>query len=234
MPVARYYTWDRAGRPLTPARPIHEVVDRLKVAYPRSGPFSWFANDAHYQAEFPQDHTPFSETGWPLVSPYPVVFATDVMHKPMEGVDCFRLFNYWIAEARAGRMPWLKYLIWQGQIYNVRNGWVAQPNSGHADHIHMSVRTDFQNASLGSWVLTPGGAMPDDGVDYDKFDRDRVVDTWGKTTGLVTQVTNLTKAVADLTVLVQKITVPAPSPVDLAAVRVIVKEEINKTKLSNT
>lgn len=226
MPVARFFTWDRAGRPLTPARPIRDVVERLKVAYPRSGPFSWFADEAHYQAAVPQDHTPFSVTGWPLVSPYPVVFATDVMHRPMEGVDCFRLFDYWIVEARAGRMPWLKYLIWQGKIYDVRHGWVAQPSSDHFDHIHISARTDFETMSLGSWILTPGGPMPDDGVDYDKYDRDRVTDTWGK-------VTALTKQIADLTTLVKAIAVPTPAPVDLEGVRLIVKEEINKTKLIN-
>jgi hypothetical protein len=226
MPVAKYYVWDKAGRPITPAKPIREVVERLKVAYPRSGPFSWYANEAHYQADKPQDHTPFSVTGWPIASPYPVVFATDIMHRPMEGVDCFRIFNYWIQEARAGRMPWLKYLIWQGKIYDVRNNWAAQPADDHFDHIHMSARTDYQNASLGSWILTPGGPMPDDGVDYDKYDRDRVTDTWGK-------VTALTTAVKTLTDMVAKITTPTPAPVDLAAVRVIVKEEINKTKLTN-
>lgn len=114
MAVALYYAWDRLGRPLEPANPIREIVQRLRVAYPRAAAanlFSWYANEAHYQAEPPQDHTPYSATGWPLVSPQWVVFATDVMHRTDLGVNCFELFNYWITEARAGRMPWLKYLI---------------------------------------------------------------------------------------------------------------------------
>ena len=158
MAVALYYAWDRLGRPLEPANPIREIVQRLRVAYPRAAAanlFSWYANEAHYQAEPPQDHTPYSATGWPLVSPQWVVFATDVMHRTDLGVNCFELFNYWITEARAGRMPWLKYLIWQGRSYDVRSKWVPKDAVGHFDHIHISARTDHQFTSLGTWELIP-------------------------------------------------------------------------------
>lgn len=158
MAVALYYAWDRLGRPLEPCQPIRDVVNRLKVAYPQAATehlFSWYANEAHYQAEPPQDHTPFSSTGWPKVSPQWVVFATDVMHRPDLGVDCFVLFNYWIKEARAGRMPWLKYLIWRGKSYDVRSGWIGKDAAGHFDHIHMSARTDHQYTTLGAWKLVP-------------------------------------------------------------------------------
>lgn len=162
MPAAAYYSWDKLGRPLDPARPIREVVERLNKAYPRAAAahlFSWYANEAHYQAVPPQDHTPFSQTGWPLPSPQWWVFATDVMHRPDLGVDCNLLFPYWLAEAKAGRMPWLKYLIWRAQLYDVRNRWAPQANSGHFDHIHLSARTDHQYTSLGSWSITPEDDM---------------------------------------------------------------------------
>jgi hypothetical protein len=77
------------------------------------------------------------------------------MHRPDLGVDCNVLFAYWIGQARAGRMPWLKYLIWQGHIYDVRYGWKQQGSSGHFDHIHLSTRTDHQHTGLDSWSLTP-------------------------------------------------------------------------------
>lgn len=160
MAVAAYYQWDSLGRPLEPAQPIRDVVERMKVAYPSAAStFSWYANEAHYTANPPQDHTPFSATGWPNASPEWWVFATDIMHNPQLGVDCNVLFQYWITEARAGRMPWLKYIIWQAKLYDVRNQWRPQSNSGHFDHIHMSARTDFQHTGLGSWSLTPGGDM---------------------------------------------------------------------------
>lgn len=163
MATSQYYAWDRAGRPLNPAQPIREFVGKLKVAFPKAAAaaqFSWYADNAHYQANYPEDHTPYSYSGWPIVNPYPYVFATDVMHRPDLGVDCSALFAYWIGEARAGRMPWLKYLIWQARVYSVRNGWQPVLNSGHHDHIHLSARTDHLNTSLGGWSVVPGAAPP--------------------------------------------------------------------------
>lgn len=156
MAVAAYYRWDHEGRPLEPAQPIRDVVERMKVAYPKAAnTFSWYANEAHYQAVPAQDHTPYSQTGWPLTSPEWWVFATDIMHNPQLGVDCSVLFAYWISEAKAGRMPWLKYMIWQAKLYDVRNQWRPQANSGHFDHIHLSARTDWQHKGLGAWSIVP-------------------------------------------------------------------------------
>jgi hypothetical protein len=158
MASTAYYEWVAAGRPLSPALPVRETVEQLQAAFPAAAAksqFSWYADEAHYQAIPPQDHTPFSATGWPLSSPRWIVFATDVMHRPDLGVNCYALFNYWITEARAGRMPWMKYFIWQAKIYDVRNGWNAQTGSDHYDHVHLSMRTDWVNKGLGSWSITP-------------------------------------------------------------------------------
>lgn len=157
-----YSRWDAAGRPITPAQPVEDLVGKLKAAYPAGArQFSWYANDAHYQAVPPQDHTPYSADAWPI-SPCPqwYVFATDVMVAAVGGVaEADKLFRYWLAEAKSGRAPWIKYLIWQGHIYDVRHGWAQQSADGHFDHIHVSVRTDHQHTSLGGWSVTPGGDM---------------------------------------------------------------------------
>lgn len=155
-----YYEWVAAGKPLTPALPVREIVNKLKAAFPKAAEknlFSWYANDAHYQAVPPQDHTPYSATGWPGTSPRWWVLATDVMHRPDLGVDCDILFPYWLREARAGRTPWVKYLIYQAKLYDVRSGWVPQENSDHFDHAHISTRTDYLLKSTGSWSIVPGG-----------------------------------------------------------------------------
>lgn len=166
MATAAYYAWNRDGRPLEPAQPVRDIVNRMKAAYPAAAAenlFSWYADDAHYRANHPQDHTPYSETPWPKTpNPYPWVFATDIMHRPDLGLDCFHLFDYWIVEARAGRMPWCKYLIWQGWIYDVRENWAPRGASNHFDHIHISVRTDNQFTGLGAWQLVPGQPVEDD------------------------------------------------------------------------
>jgi hypothetical protein len=161
MATSAYFAWNADGRPIQPARPVRQEVEALRVAYPRAAArnlFSWYADDAHYQADFPEDHTPYSQTPWPLSpNPYPFVFATDVMHRPDLGVDCQVLFDYWIAEARAGRTPWVKYIIWRGQSYHVQRGWKSKPASGHFDHIHRSYRTDHLHTSIGAWSVVPEG-----------------------------------------------------------------------------
>lgn len=158
MAVAAFYTWERLGRPLTPAQPIREFVEKCRVAFPKAAAqnlFSWYADAAHYEDSYPEDHTPFSVTGWPVANPQWWVCATDVMHRPELGVDCAVLVPYWLAEARGGRMPWLKYVIWQAKRYDVRNGWVPVGSSGHFDHAHLSGRTDHLATSLGDWAVTP-------------------------------------------------------------------------------
>lgn len=160
MATAAYYTWVRAGRPLTPAQPVLVVVTRMKSAHPAAasaGCFGWYANDAHYQAEPPEDHTPFSSTEWPIPCPRYVVFATDVM--PHSSYSLEALVAWWLSEARAGRVPALKYLIHGDRIYLVWRGFVADEYRGayHA-HMHLSFRTDHETDGLGGW--DPTGLTP--------------------------------------------------------------------------
>lgn len=162
MAAPAYYLWDRNGRPISPALPVREYVDQLKIGYPQAAAanlFGWYADENHYQASFPQDHTPYSQTPWPVTpNPYPYVFATDIMHRTDLGLNCFVIFDYWLAEAKAGRTPWIKYIIWQGKNYDVRNSWQPKPNSDHYDHIHISFRTDYTDVSIGGWSVVPPGA----------------------------------------------------------------------------
>jgi hypothetical protein len=170
MATSQYYAWVQDGRPLSPARPIRDFVERMKVNFPRaSNLFSWYADDSHYQATRPQDHTPYSYTPWPISpQPYPYVTATDIMQRPDLGVDCFVLFPYWLSEAKAGRMPWLKYMIWQAKIYDVRKNWAAGTASDHYDHVHLSSRTDAISTPLGTWSVVPAG-VGEDGNMYCKY-----------------------------------------------------------------
>lgn len=157
MAVAAYYTWDAAGRPWREAVWAKETNAKLEAAFPEAV-FGSIGNEAHLQAEPPQDHTPFSQTGWPVPHPYPWVNAIDVMHN-RGGVDCNVLFPYWLAEAKAGRMPWLKYMIWQAKRYDVRNNWVPVASSGHFDHVHKSGLSSRVTTSIGAWSpLPPGGS----------------------------------------------------------------------------
>ncbi len=154
MANAFYEPWVRDGRPYRAARPIAEVVAKLKAARPKAADLNLFGSIgdlAHLTATVPKDHTPYSQTGWPDPSPYGIGFATDIMHRPDLGLDCHVIFKHWITEARAGRLPWLKYLIWNRKSYSVRSGWVAKDAIGHEDHIHASARTGHVSASIGDF-----------------------------------------------------------------------------------
>lgn len=166
MATSAYYEWVDDGRPFTVAKPIAETLAKLKAARPeaaKAGCFGSIGDTAHLTANKPQDHCPFSTTGWPLSHPYPYVTAGDIMHRPDLGVDCTKIHAGLLAAAKAGLLPWLKYWIWQGKRYDVRNNWAPVTASGHYDHIHLSSRTDHINTSIGSWhPLEEADMTPDE------------------------------------------------------------------------
>jgi hypothetical protein len=136
------------------------MISFLELAFPAAAAvhlFGWHTNEAHLTADPPEDHTPFSATGWPLPTPLGVVTATDVMDRPDLGVVCAELVPYWLDQCRSGAMRWVKYINWQGKRYDVRNGWAPVPTAGHYDHAHISARSDNLDTTLAGWSVTPGG-----------------------------------------------------------------------------
>lgn len=158
MTTQAYWDWVADGRPFKLATPIAEYLAAFKAAGWPTGSLGTIGDTAHLQADHPQDHTPFSATGWPLPSEYPYVHAFDAGHLPDSGHDMRPVVAYWLAEARAGRSPWVKYIVWRGQIFDVRNGWDAEPASDHFDHAHVSIRTDWTHTSIGTWKPVEKGS----------------------------------------------------------------------------
>lgn len=160
MSESEYYDdWVADGKPWRNARPVDEIVAKLKAARPaaaKAACFGTIGNLEHLLADPPQDHTPYSQTGWPLPHPYPRITATDIMHRPDLGVDCNEIHKHWLASANAKQIPWIKYWIWQGKRYDVRNNFNPVAASGHFDHIHGSQRTDHIETSIGGWHPLPG------------------------------------------------------------------------------
>ena len=218
MAAAMLRVWQSQGRPWKLATPLVDMVAKLKAAYPQLV-YGTLGDDAHLNAVPPEDHTPFSATGYPNTSPYPVVHALDVMHHPESGVDAGKLFAYWLAEAKAGRMPWLKYIIWQARIYDVRFGWRSQASSGHFDHVHLSARTDAENTHLGAWSPVPEEDMALSDVDAQAL----IYRVHAMVNDLPTVVGGPTageenKLHAHLAEIDTKLTTPTPVTVDAAAV----------------
>lgn len=155
-----YAPWVAAGRQFMLAQPIAEAVAQLTAAYPKMPDlFGTIGDLAHLEAATPQDHTPYSQTGWPVAAPYGVVTAMDIMHRPELGVDCDQIFAHLLASVKDTSAPWVKYIIWKRKIYDTRQRWVPQPADNHDDHLHISARTDFLWRSLGGWSIVPGGDM---------------------------------------------------------------------------
>jgi hypothetical protein len=174
MATAAYRAWVKAGRPWH----IANIVNDYRVALHDAGwafaELGTIGNEAHLQAETPQDHTPFSATGWPDEHPYPAVLALDAMNGARPSPVMTSLVGYWLEEARADRTPWVKYINWQGQKYDVRNAWAPRETSGHYDHAHISFTTNWANQSVGSWPVTPDG-----GTDMDQaLANTHIADTW--------------------------------------------------------
>lgn len=151
MTTQAYVNWVADGRPFKLATPITEYRDAFKAAGWPITSLGTLGDTAHLQADHPQDHCPFSATGWPMANEYPYVCAFDAGHFPGTAHDMAPVVAHWLTDARAGKTPWVKYIVWQGHIYDSRAGWSPQPASDHYDHAHMSIRTDWTHRSIGTY-----------------------------------------------------------------------------------
>lgn len=154
MPSQGYYDWVRAGRPYTLARPARALRDRLRrygyVVYD-------YPNDAHQEAVPPEDHTPYSATGWPGVSPRWYGMADDVMPSTKPGLPNWRDIGdqiYRDRQAGVSGIMWLKYMNRElpGTNTCVQDRWTpghSRKASGDRGHIHLSCRSDFHLSSAG-------------------------------------------------------------------------------------
>lgn len=151
-----YRDWLNAGRPYTLIRPAKAVQAALRghglTVYD-------YPNDAHLQADVPEDHTPFSVTGWPGANRRWKARALDVM--PRSGSLAHRRENADIARQlirdRDAGVPgamWIKYINWTDESGVCRQErWMdaAAPlrrttrTSTDAGHIHISGRSDVDD-----------------------------------------------------------------------------------------
>src|SRR5688572_9617268 len=154
MPSADFYRWQAAGEPYTDARPVATLTKLLR-GY---GYTVWTrGNDAHMQAVPPEDHTPFSQTGWPVASPEWYGHAVDIMPQgipaglPNLAQLGAQLFNDKTANVPGARL--LKYMNWEpkgagGPCYH--DAWQPthkRSNSTDRGHIHGSFRSDATHSN---------------------------------------------------------------------------------------
>jgi hypothetical protein len=104
-----------------------------------------------------------------------VVRAIDFTHDPGGGLDCNTLAAHLIRRAQAGDAR-VKYLIWDGRIWNLVKGGAWRPYTGrnpHTKHLHLSVSQrpelydlgtpwGWRSYRLGQRVLRKGDRGPRD------------------------------------------------------------------------
>lgn len=140
MATQAYWDWINNGRHWQLAKPIADMVTiarRHGIAI-----LGTIGNDEHLEANFPEDHTPFSYTAEPVPA-NGWVCACDLANEKGLGEAILR-------DARAGKLPWLKYINFGNMQYGYwdrfRNG---EWNSD--EHVHLSCFSDDVNYNLGSY-----------------------------------------------------------------------------------
>jgi len=141
MTSAQHAKWERAGVSWRLARPLAALRDKLR-AYGYT--VYDIGNTAHMDHKPPEDHTPYSETGWPVATAYGWVTAIDIMPPSKPGLPSLQRLG---AQIYADRPQWIKYMNW-GPVDNshaVKDSWKpnhARSASGDTGHIHISCRSD--------------------------------------------------------------------------------------------
>lgn len=151
--------WRADGAPWEPA-PWILAFERMAKTY---GFIVYVIGDeSHLSADPPEDHTPYSATGWPGSNPYPFVLACDIMpntnrNTPGGTINLGQLGAQIEADRQANKpgAVAIKYINWtetDGQC--VHDSWepgFAERASSDTGHIHISVRTDRYDLGIGSW-----------------------------------------------------------------------------------
>ena len=79
-------------------------------------------------------------------------YAVDLTHDPVNGIDCFDIYEKLKADKR------VKYLIFTGKIWSVKNGESKYTGSNkHTKHLHISIKDDCGN-DTSPWFAWMGKA----------------------------------------------------------------------------
>lgn len=150
--------WVRAGRPYKEALPVSRFQDTLSA---HGLTVYTYPDKAHLAASRPEDHTPFSETGWPAPAPRWYGNAADVMPRggswESGGAELVRLARQILADKDAGvpGTEWIKYMNWTDENRHCwqtswKNGRVTLPSTDEG-HVHVSGRSDMVLTDTVPW-----------------------------------------------------------------------------------
>lgn len=151
MASLAYQQWVAAGKPMSglvrPAAALKAILRGYGYTVYDLG------DESHLKADPPEDHTPFSATGWPAASPRWWVHAIDVMPPPAgSGLPSLAQLGARLVADRNAGVPgvlWIKYLNWEpGDGACWHESWqpsYARRASTDRGHLHISARTDVRD-----------------------------------------------------------------------------------------
>lgn len=153
-----YAGWVADGSPYIDCTPNVELAAVLRgygyTVYTRG-------DTRHMQASPPEDHTPFSATGWPDPSPYPYGHACDIMPPPAgSGLPSLAELGRQLFDDRTDEIPGaklIKYMNWEpngpgGPCHH--DSWQPdhrRTSSTDRGHIHISWRSDATHKTISGY-----------------------------------------------------------------------------------
>jgi len=156
--------WISRGSPYVLMRPLARLRDRLRA---HGYTVYDIGNRAHLEHEPPEDHTPYSETGWPGDARYGVGYAIDIM-PPAAGakskltgktLPTLQVLGAQMVKDRNAAVlgiAWLKYQNWEPERNNggpcYKDAWrptYRRTSSTDRGHIHQSGATGYETSSIG-------------------------------------------------------------------------------------
>lgn len=153
MASSGYNDWVRAGKPYSLVRPARDIQRNTRV---HGFTVYDYPNDEHLKADRPQDHTPFSVTGWPYTSQAKVRWrgrAIDIMPRGDSAAtrrEIADLARQIIRDKDAGvrGTEAIKYMNWTDeagvcQQESWKTGKRVTVKSTDKGHIHLSFRDDM-------------------------------------------------------------------------------------------
>jgi hypothetical protein len=152
MGIQNRLNWIADGSPFRLSQPLADLRDRLRgygyTVYD-------IGNRAHLEHDPPEDHTPYSATGYPGKALYGVGYAIDIM--PQAGLPSLQQLGAQLLADRNATLAgarWLKYMNWEpgtGPCYH--EAWqpgYRRTSSTDRGHIHLSALTGYETSTIGA------------------------------------------------------------------------------------
>lgn len=153
MGLALYNHWKSDGSPYRLSLPMRHLFTTLTLKHGYT--VYYYPDRLHLIAVPAEDHTPYSETGWPIRADYGVGWALDIMphadsRMPTPGQIAWQMISDRLA-GHPATAP-IKYINWTDDSNNCwHDKW--QPNhvrtaSNDRGHTHVSQRSDMDTSTL--------------------------------------------------------------------------------------